>query len=141
MGQAREVWHAEEAWVSIFLEGAGTATHVAKFVQNVSIKRQIEVLVSGQPGAANNDIDSIPGIYECSIGEFYWKMATQWTPFLDTTKRWKVVFSNVNPYYDGASQVNDSITLRNAAISAPSVAWQKGEIQVSTLDFKAESAE
>ena len=142
----REVWHAEEAYISIFLEnGDGSyqaaATHSFKFVQNVSVKKTIELTVTGQPGAPDNDIYSVPGVYDVSIGEYFWTKAEQWTPFLDSQKRWRVLIQNINPYYDGVSQVNDAIVLRNAAISAPSVAWRQNENQVSSLDFKAESVE
>ena len=140
----REVWHSEEAWCSIYLENGdgsyqATPTHSPRFVQNVSVKQTMELMVVGQPGAAAQDIYSIPGPFDVAIGEYYWSKAEQWTPFLDSTKRWRVVLSNVNPYYDGVNQVNDSIILRNAAIAAPSVSWQKNALQVSTLDFKAES--
>ena len=140
----REVWHAEEAWISIYLENGdgsyqATPTHSPRFVQNVSVKNGFELIVAGQPGASAQDIYSIPSPLDVSIGEYYYTRAEQWTPVLDSTKRWRVVLSNVNPYYDGVNQVNDSIILRNAAIAAPSVSWQKNALQVSTLDFKAES--
>ena len=146
VGQAREVWHAEEAWISIYLENGdgsyqATPTHSFKFVHNVSVKKTFELVVSGQPGAANNDIDSIPGVYDCSVEEYYWTKAEQWTPFLNSQSRWRVAIANVNPYYDGVSQVNDSIVLRNAAIAAPTISWPKNAMQVSALEFKAESVE
>jgi hypothetical protein len=146
VSQGREVWHAEEAWVSIYLENGdgsyqATPTHSFRFVQNVSIKKAFELIVSGQPGAPDQDIDSIPGVFDCSIGEYYWTKAEQWTPFLNSQSRWRVAFSNVNPYYDGVSQVNDPIVLRNAAIAAPTISWQKNAMQVSALEFKAESVE
>jgi hypothetical protein len=143
---AREVWFSEEAYISIYQEnGDGTynptPTHSFKFVQNVSIKKSMELIVAGQPGAADNDIYSIPGVFDCSIGEYFWTKAEQWTPFLDSQKRWRVAFSNVNAYYDGVTQVNDSIVLRNAAIAAPSLSWKVNDMQASALDFRAESVE
>ena len=143
---AREVWFSEEAWISIYLENGdgsyqATPTHEFRFVQNVSIKKNVETIVAGQTGAADNDIYSIPGVYDCSIGEYYWKKDEQWTPFLDSTKRWRVGFQNVNPAYDGVTQVNDSIVLRNAAISAPALSWRVNDMQASALEFRAESVE
>lgn len=143
---AREVWFSEEAFISIYLEnGDGTynptATHSFKFVQNVSIKKSMELIVAGQTGAADNDIYSIPGVFDCSIGEYYWTKAEQWTPFLDSQKRWRVAIQNVNSYYDGVTQVNDSIVLRNAAIASPAVSWKVNDMQASALEFRAERVE
>jgi hypothetical protein len=109
------------------------------YVQNVSVRKTFTIIVDGQPGAADQDIYSIPGPFDCSIGEFFWKAAEQWTPFLDSTKRWRVLIQNTNPAYEAAD--NDAMILRNAAIVAPSISWQQNAMQVSALDFKAESRE
>ena len=142
----REVWHAEEAYITIHLENSDgsyvtTPTHSFQYVQSVSVKKTLELMVVGQPGAANQDIYSIPGVYDCSIGEYFVSKAEQWTPFLDSQKRWRVAIQNINPGYDGVTQINDSIVLRNAAIAAPTVSWRTKELQASSLDFKAESVE
>ena len=118
-----------------------TMLHEVKYTQHVSVKKRFSLTIHEQPGAADPDIDSVPGVYEVTIGEFFWEAVGQWTPFLDSQKRWRVVISNVNPYYDGVTQVNDSIILRMAAIQAPAVAWQQNSVQVSTLEFWAESRE
>ena len=143
---SREVWFSEEAFISIYEETGGgsynpTATHSFKFVQNVSLKKNFELVIAGQAGASDNDIYSIPGVFDCSIGEYYWKKAEQWTPFLDSQKRWRVAIQNINAYYDGVAQVNDSMVLRNAAISAPTLSWRVNDMQASALEFRAESVE
>ena len=119
---AREVWFSEEAWISIYQENedgsyVATPTHSFKFVQNVSVKKTFEHVVYGQPGAGDNDITAMPGIYECSIGEYFWASSEQWIPFMNPTRRWRVAIQNINPSYDGTLQTNDSIVLRRAVIS------------------------
>jgi hypothetical protein len=154
----REVWHSEEAWVSIYLENndgafvtspavgilqtwVATPTLVCKFVQNVSIKNSFTLMVFGQTGAADQDIISIPGPFDVAIGSFFYTAASQWVPFLNSQSRWRVLFQNTNPKYDGVTQLNDSIILRNAAIASPSISWKSNDMQACSLDFKAESRE
>jgi hypothetical protein len=146
MVASREVWFSEEAWISIYLENTdgtwvSTPTHEFRYVQNVSVKKNFDLVVFGQPGAGDNDINSMPGIFECSIGEYFWAASEQWIPFLNPTRRWRVAIQNINPSYDGVEQKNDAIILRGAAISSPGLSSRANDIQVSTLDFRAESIE
>lgn len=146
MSTGREVWFAEEAYISIYLENGdgsyqASATLDCLYVQHVSVKNATQLIVDGQPGASAQDIYSIPTPFDVSIGDLFWQKSSQWTPFLDSTKRWRVAISNINSYYDGVTQVNDSIVLRNAAVATAGLTWQQNQPQNSGLDFRAESVE
>lgn len=145
MSQAREVWFSEEALISFFEEnGDGTykaLLYAALYVQNVSVKNDNTLSVFGQPGAAAQNIYSVPQPYDVSIGELFWDKAKQWVPFLDQTKRWRVLIENINPRYDGVSQKNDAIALRNAALGSLAVNWRQNSLQESGRSFKAEYSE
>ena len=144
---AREVWFAEEAWLSFYQEIIGTGnfnptpTHVLQYVQSVTVKKNFDLIVFGQPGALDQDVDSIPSYYGITIAEFFYLASEQWTPFLDSTQRWRVAILNINPRYDGVNQANDPIILRMAAIAAPSINFRSNDLQNFSWDFKAESRE
>ena len=143
----REVWvgAAQEGTVSIGIEdGSGNYTDLAEceFAQDLKISQLQDEKVSYQPGKATPDFDWFPGGYDISIGEFFLRKATQITPYLVRTSRFRVALVLVNPIYTGvAPYENDSLVFRDAIVRVESVDVPDNDLAKVSLRFKAERME
>jgi len=143
----REVWvgAAQEGTVSIGIEdGSGSYTHLAEceYAQDMKITQLQEDSTSQQPGKATPDFDWFPMGFDISIGEFFLRKATQVTPYLVRTNRFRVALDLVNPIYSGVSPwENDSLVFRDAVVRVESIDVLDNDLAKVRLRFKAERME
>jgi hypothetical protein len=143
----REVWvgAAQEGTVSIGIEdGSGSYTDLAEceYAQDLKISQLQEERTSQQPGKATPDFDWFPMGYEISIGEFFLRKATQVTPYLTRTSRFRVALVLVNPIYTGVAPFeNDSLVFRDAVVRVESIDVPDNDFAKVSLRFKAERME
>ncbi|MCW8133121.1 MAG: hypothetical protein KIS92_22440 [Planctomycetota bacterium] len=145
----REVWIAEEAYITIHEEdGSGGYIEPAvlkdKFLQDASCHELIEVKREGQPGASAKDVDTFTEGFEVRIRELYFRKREQVTPFSDRTKRYRIEVKMENERYSGAEEdgeENDVHVFRDAAVTEWGFEWSDNEVVAYRLGFAAERME
>lgn len=139
----REVWSAEEAFVSIWnVDGSGNPTtllYEACFAQELSAAPIRIGLNNRQSGVGYEEPRSRVIGHTIRIGTLYLRAATQITPFLGTSK-YRILVEFINPRYpDVAPLENDTHDYRGCvAQDGPEWSVQDGQLALVRTTFQAE---
>jgi hypothetical protein len=141
--QRREVWAAHEADIDIYEELADgnigeSPMGVYYYGQGVEITETDEVEPQEEPGRDEASLHSRPGSVTCDTKEFYYSNTSQFMPFADRTKSYRVFVRLVNAQYDGVAQKNDLVTLYGAKRSERSFSVPENNILERNLKLSAE---
>ncbi len=142
---SREVWISHECTMSVYEEDASgnivePALYEELFAQDLSAKPVRVNITQRQPGVAFEETKSFVIGHEVRIGALFWKKASQVTPFLDGTKKFRVLMDLVNPHYSGiAPEENDPFDYRGCTpIEGPDWKSRDNEVLTTELVFRAE---
>lgn len=142
---SREVWISHEATMSVFEQDASgnpitPAIYEEIFVQDASAKPIRTNITQRQPGVAFEESESFVIGHEIRIGALFWRKAKQVTPFLDGSKKFRILLELVNPQYDGvAPEENDTFDYRGCSpIEGPDWKLRDNDVLTSEVALRAE---
>ena len=145
MAKKREVWVAHEANMDIYEELADgsvgeNAVAVYYYGQGIEVTETEVVEAQEEPGRNEASLHSHPGPVTCDISELYFSNTTQFVPFDDRSKSFRIIIRLVNRLYDGITNKNDLVTLYGAKRSERSISVPENDLLDRNVKFSAERA-
>ena len=141
----REVWISEEAYISVWEEDASgnvlsPMVRELYFAQNASVKPVRRVMEYEEPGVAFRQQRSVVIGYEVKLSEFFQKKGNQWSPFMDASKRFRILVELINPMYTGITPLEqDTFDFRGCTpVDGPSIGLSDDAVAVWDIGFFAE---